>query len=297
MNEKDIIDLKKIGGKFKMKKQGGLIALVIAVILIFIIIINSNVILSPGEAAVIFNKISGNLRVAKNPGFYLLIPFIEIPYEYDIKVQSYTMSSKSWEGEVTGDDSLQALTSDGQEVYLDITVRYHPDVNKLGVLHQEIGINYPAKVVRPQIRGLARLEISKYPVTDVYSGKREKIQQTISNQLEKSFKKNYVILDEVLLRDVRFSEEFQAAIERKQIAQQKEKEMEYLKRASKQEAEKKIIEAKGEAEALRVKGIALANNPSLIQYEYVKKLAPTIKTIITDNKTIVSLGEILKDKK
>jgi hypothetical protein len=38
----------------------------------------------------------------------------------------------------------------------------------------------------------------------------------------------------------------------------------------------------------------LAQNPALIQYEYVQKLAPGVKTIITDGKTIMSLGDITK---
>ena len=293
----NVIDMIKKGGNFQMKKQGGVVITIIIIILAALVIFNSNIVLSPGEAAVIFNKVTGHMRLAANPGFYILIPFVESSYRYDIKIQTYTMSQTQWEGEIKGDDSLKALTSDGQVVYLDLTVRYHPDVNKLIKLHQEIGMDYATKVIRPQIRSFARLTISKYPVIDVYSGKREIIQDEIYRKLLKVFKINYIILDEVLLRDVRFSADFQKAIERKQIAQQEAKRMEYLKQAAKIEAEKKVIEAEGEAKALRVKGAALASNPALIQYEYVQKLAPTVQTIITDGKTIISLGDILKNKK
>ena len=280
-----------------MKKQGGVVFTIIILILIFIVILNSNIVLSPGEAAVIFNKFTGHMRLAQTPGFYILIPFVETPYKYDIKVQTYTMSSTQWEGEVKGDDSLKALTSDGQVVYLDITVRYHPNVKQLISLHKEIGVDYPLKVVRPQIRSFARLTISKYPVTDVYSSKRERIQDEIYQKIKKSFEKNFIVLDEILLRDIRFSADFQKAIERKQIAQQEVKRMEYLKQVASIEAEKKVIEAEGEAKALKVKGSALASNPALIQFEYVQKLAPTVQTIITDGKTIISLGDILKYRK
>ncbi len=294
---KKIIDLNQIGGKYQMKKQGGVVFTIILIIFALIVILNSNIVLSPGEAAVIFNKFTGNMRLAQTPGFYILIPFVETAYEYDIKVQTYTMSSTQWEGEIKGDDSLKALTSDGQIVYLDLTVRYHPNVKKLINLHKEIGIGYALKVVRPQIRSFSRLTISKYPVTDVYSSKRELIQDEIYKKIKKSFEENYIVLDEILLRDIRFSPDFQKAIERKQIAQQEVKRMGYLKQVASIEAEKKVIEAEGEAKALRVKGSALASNPALIQFEYVQKLAPTVQTIITDGKTIISLGDILKYKK
>ncbi len=279
-----------------MKKEGGIVLTIILIILALIIVFKSNIIIEPGERAVIFNKITGNIRLTPDEGFYLLIPFVEVPYVYDVKIQTYTMSKTQWEGEVKGDDSLVALTSDGQNVYLDITVRYHPDPDKLIKLHREIGPHYPLKVVRPQVRSLVRLTISEYPVIDVYSGKRQIIQQEIEKKLRKSFARNYIILDEVLLRDIRFTPEFQKAIERKQVAQQEAQRMKYLMEAAKFEAQKKIVEAKGEAEAIRIKGEALAKNPALIQYEYVQKLAPTIKTIITDGKTIISLGDILKNK-
>jgi hypothetical protein len=60
------------------------------------------------------------------------------------------------------------------------------------------------------------------------------------------------------------------------------------------EKERKIIEAQGEAEAIRLKGQVLATNPALIQYEYVQKITPGIQTIITDGKSILSLGDIVK---
>jgi len=63
------------------------------------------------------------------------------------------------------------------------------------------------------------------------------------------------------------------------------------------EKQRKIIEAQGEAEAIRLKGQALARNPALIQYEYVQKLSPNVQAIITDGKTIMSIGEIFKAKK
>ncbi len=279
-----------------MKKEGGIVLTIILIILAVVIVFKSNIIIEPGERAVIFNKMTGNIRLTPSEGFYLLIPFVEVPYVYDIKIQTYTMSKTQWEGEVKGDDSLVALTSDGQNVYLDITVRYHPDPEKLINLHREIGPDYPLKVVRPQVRSLVRLTISEYPVIDVYSGKRQYIQQQIEKKLKQSFSKNYIILDEVLLRDIRFTPEFQKAIERKQVAQQEAQRMKYLMEAAKFEAQKKIVEAKGEAEALRIKGEALAKNPALIQYEYIQKIAPTVKTIITDGKTIISLGDIFKKK-
>jgi len=268
----------------------------VIIILLAMFFFKAYIIVDPGERAVVFNKISGNLRVL-DEGFHVLKPFVEKPTIYDVKIKTYTMSKTKWEGEVKGDDSLKALTKEGLVVYLDISVRFHPDPENLIQLHKKIGRAYISKVVRPQVRSVSRLTISEYSVEEVYSGKREHIQNTIEENLRKRFSENYIILDEVLLRDVRFTPEFEKAIEKKQIAQQEAQRMKYVLEKEGMEKKRKIIEAQGEAEALRLKGEALAKNPELIRYEYIKRLAPTIQTIITDGRTILSLGDIFKSKK
>ena len=272
-----------------------LVGLIILFLLVFMFKIY--IVVDPGEKAVIFNKATGNLRVTPNEGFYFLVPLIEEPTIYDMKARTYTMSIATLEGEIKGDDSLQALTSDGQNVLLDISIRYHPDLDNLDKLHRRIGVDYVNKVLRPQVRSIVRMIVSEYPVLDVYSGKRMLIQAEIEKKMSDSLKKSYIICEEVLLRNVQFSRDFQQAIENKQIAQQDAQRMKYVLEKQELEKTRKIIEATGEAESLRLKGKALADNPALIQYEYVKLLAPNIQAIVTDQNTIFNFSDFIKGQK
>jgi prohibitin 2 len=272
-----------------------LVGLIVLFLLVFMFKIY--IVVDPGEKAVIFNKATGNLRATANEGFYFLVPLIEQPTIYDMKARTYTMSIATLEGELKGDDSLQALTADGQTVMLDISVRYHPDPDNLINLHRRLGVDYVNKVLRPQVRSIVRMIVSEYPVLDVYSGKRMLIQSEIENQLRNSFKKNYIICEEVLLRNVQFSQDFQQAIENKQIAQQEAQRMKYVLEKQELEKTRKIIEATGEAEALRLKGKALAENPLLVQYEYIKLLSPNIQAIITDQNAIFNFSDFIKGLK
>jgi regulator of protease activity HflC (stomatin/prohibitin superfamily) len=191
------------------------------------------------------------------------------------------------------DDSLVALTSDGLPVTLDVSIRFHIDPDNVWKLHQQIGPDFIDKVVRPQSRAAVRMEFAEFTVVDVYSGKRQQIVQKIQHELSKKFQQNYLVLDEVLLRDIRFPDEFQRAIEDKQVAQQDAQKMVFEVKRAESEKQQKIIEAQGEAEAIRKKADALAQNPQLIQYEYIKRLPSDAKIVITDNKTVISLGDIL----
>lgn len=272
-----------------------LAALIVALVLVFLFRVY--IIVDPGEKAVIFNKATGSLRVTPNEGFYFLVPLIEQPTIYDMKTRTYTLSIAPLEGEKKGEDSLPALTADGQNVLLDISVRFHPDGANLDKLHRTLGVDFVNKVIRPQVRTTVRMIISEYEVLDVYSGQRLKIQAEIEKNLRASFLKNHIILEEMLLRNVQFSNEFQQAIENKQIAQQEAQRMTYVLERQEQEKKRKIIEAEGEAESLRLKGRALAENPALIQYEYVKLLAPNIQAIVTDQNAIFNFPDFIKKQK
>lgn len=279
------------------KKIGKYILAAVIIVFVLIFLFKIYIVIDPGEKAVIFNKASGSLRVTPNEGFYFLVPLIEEPTVYDMKARTYTMSIAQLEGEVKGDDSLQALTADGQTVLLDISVRYHPDPENLDKLHRRIGVDFVNKVIRPQVRSTVRMIVAEYPVLDVYSGKRTLIQAEMETKLRASFLRNYITLEETLLRNVQFSKDFQQAIENKQIAQQEAQRMKYVLERQEQEKKRKIIEAEGEAESLRLKGRALAENPALIQYEYVKMLAPNIQAIVSDQNAIFNFSEFLKGQK
>lgn len=247
-----------------------------------------------GHRAVVFNNITGGLG-ARGEGLTLLIPFTQTATIYDVRTDTYTMSKMLNEGQLKGDDAVQALTSDGQEVAVDISILYHPDPTKVVQLHREIGPDYEAKIVRPSGRSVTRTAVSKYAVIDVYGTKRSEIQNEVQTELKALFDKSYLILDGLLVRNVDFSPEFKKAIELKQIAQQESERKKYELEKEKIEKERKIVAAEGDAEAIRLRGDALSRNPSLIQYEYVQKITPGVQTIITDGKSILSLGDLVRN--
>lgn len=270
-----------------------LIVLAVLAIVALVVLVNTVLVVDAGQIAVVFNSLSGNLS-SREPGTHLMIPGVQKSIIYDTRVQTYTMSQTYNEGEIKGDDALDATTQDGQVVKVDVSVRFHIDAPRVTDLHQHIGVDFIDKVVRPEVRTTVRLAVANYPVTEVYSSKRLEIQTKSAEALKPRFQANYLVIDEVLIRRVAFDPEFQKAIEAKQIAQQQAQQMEYVLEKEKLEKDRKIIEAQGEAEAIRLKGVALANNPALIQYEYVQKITPGITTIITDGKSIMNLGDIMK---
>jgi len=62
--------------------------------------------------------------------------------------------------------------------------------------------------------------------------------------------------------------------------------MKYVLEKEQLEKQRKVILAEGEAEAIRLKGQAIATNPRIMSYEYVQKTAPNIKGIISSGETL-----------
>jgi len=102
------------------------------------------------------------------------------------------------------------------------------------------------------------------------------------------------VVDELVLRDVRFTPQFGEAIEAKQIAQQAAEQMKYVLEKEQKEAERKVIEANGRSRAIQVINQALRENPNYIRYLYVDKLSDKISVIVSDQSTIMDLKGIME---
>jgi regulator of protease activity HflC (stomatin/prohibitin superfamily) len=200
------------------------------------------------------------------------------------------MSKASGEGRrAESDDSLWSPTQEGLQVGIDITVWHHLDPLRVVDIHQKIGPDYEEKIIRPAVRSVIRMVISEYGVMEVYSAKRALIQDEINAKLKALVEKDGFVIDEVVLRDVRFTDEFTKAIEAKQIAQQSAEQMKYVLEKEQREAARKVIEATGRAKAIETINEALRQNPNYIRYLYVDKLSDKISVIVSDQNTIMDL--------
>jgi prohibitin 2 len=270
---------------------------VLGAIFVLALIFTSVRVVPVGHALVVFNTVTKKFSLARQ-GITFVTPFVSATQDYDLRRLEYTMSSANGEGRKSNiDDSLWSPTQEGLQVGIDITVWHHLDPTKVVAIHQQIGPDYEEKIIRPAVRSVFRLVISEYAVMDVYSSRRAQIQDEINRKIKALVEKDGFLIDEIVLRDVRFTPEFSKAIEAKQIAQQSAEQMKYTLEKEQKEAERKVIEARGRANAIEEINKALAQNPNYIRYLYVDKLSDKISVIVSDQNTIMDLKGILEGKK
>jgi regulator of protease activity HflC (stomatin/prohibitin superfamily) len=116
---------------------------------------------------------------------------------------------------------------------------------------------------------------------------------------------NGLVLVDFILRNITFSPEYAASVEQKQIAEQQAQQAAFVVEQRRQEAEQarqvaqgqadaaviaaegraeaRLIEAEAEAQALEMIAAALADNPDLLTYQYITKLAPGIQVMLVPN--------------
>jgi regulator of protease activity HflC (stomatin/prohibitin superfamily) len=265
------------------------------------------VFIQPDERGVVISALSPNgIRTdALQPGLRFVIPFAEQVKTYPISRQTYTMSAATGEGQVTGDDSIRARTKDGQEVLIDASVIYSIDPTKVVPLHINWQDRYQDNVVRPLARGIIRDIASQYGVEEIVSSKRNEMEAKITAELENKMGDNELLLTDFILRDLHFSDEYAAAVEQKQIAEQQAQQAAFVVQQRKQEAEQarqtaqgqadsaviaskgaaeaRLIQADAESKALLLIADALKDKPELLTYQYITKLSPNIQVMFLPN--------------
>ena len=265
------------------------------------------VFVEPEMRGVVISAVTpGGLRDGVLPaGLNWIVPFFERVQTYPISRQTYTMSIAPQEGAISGDDSVAARTSDGQVVLIDASVIFSinpEDVVDVHVLWQG---RYEDDLVRPQARGIIRNQASQYRIDGIISSDRNEFVDGIVAELEQALEENGLVLVDFVLRNIQFSDEYAASVEQKLIAEQQAQQAAFVVEQRQQEAEQaravargeadsnviaaegraeaRLIEAEAEAAALDLVAAVLAENPSLLTYEYIQQLAPGIQVMLVPN--------------
>jgi regulator of protease activity HflC (stomatin/prohibitin superfamily) len=259
---------------------------VLLVTLIITLISLALVFVEPENVAVVISLLSpGGMRPQPLlPGLHWIVPVLENEERYPGAWETYTMSSKPGEGQVAGDDSIRARTSDGQQVLLDCSVIFRVDPTQIIRIHVDWQHRDIEDFVRPVVRGYVRTQVSQFTVKEVNSDKRKDLEVALDRTLRDEFSNKGLILDQFILRDIAFSPEYANAVEQKQVAlegkQQKEYEAEQTRIVAKGRADAIRIEAQAQSEALGLIKTALDNNASLLNYSYIQKLSPSLKVML-----------------
>lgn len=254
------------------KQRSTLIVALLIAALIFVFFFERIVIsIHSGEAGVLYHRFSGTeTDTIYSEGLYIISP-LDTMYIYEVRKQ-------------VARHEFDVISNKGLTVHLSLAVRYRPEYELLGILHQRIGPDYLGRVVLPQIESVMRKELGNYTAEQIYTNEAGLLTNAILTALDE-VGRNYVQVEDIIIRSIKLPTDMVTAIE------DKLKEEEFLK-----SYEFRIQTATKEGDRLKIEANAIktyhnAINESLTESVLrFKGIEATLKMATSPNAKVVVIG-------
>lgn len=207
-----------------------------------------------------------------HPGLNIVIPIVQKVVKMSVRTHSY---------DLRGANSINSLSKDGLTINTELTVLYKIMSDKAAEIYIEYGLEYEDKIIKPVIRSAVRDVIAKLDSSQVYQ-ERDVIQKKLMEKVSKELEKRYILLDEILIRDIKLPKRVVEAIEQKRRAYEEAEKMKFLVEKEKLEAERKRVEAKGIADANKI--IAGSLTKEYLQWKFIENIKSYAEG---DNNTVI----------
>lgn len=212
-----------------------------------------------------------------NEGVNFKIPLIEKIVKMNIQVQKAEVETSS-------------ASKDLQDVSMKLAVNYRVDGTKATDLYKNVGTNYDEVVLQPAIQESIKAVTSQYTAEELISNRSE-VSQKCMETLQNKVKKYGLQIDNFNIINFNFSEEFNKAIEEKQVAEQKVLTAKQELEKEKIEAEKKVVKAEAEKKANEMKQQTLTDN--IIKEKFIEKWNGELPKV-ADGNSIFNIDSLLK---
>jgi len=258
-----------------MKKITTTFWIIAAVGILIVILISSSsfITLKPGERGVIFRKFTSGLDKENifQPGFHVIAPWNEM-YVYNVKEQN-------------SEEGMDVLDKNGLSINMDVSIRFNPQYNRIGYLHEKFGVDYIRTLIVPEARSTVRRVAGRYTAEEIYSTKRSELEEAIITETMEVLGRNDIEMKALLIRSINLPDQIKVAIENKLKKEQEALEYQYKLETEKSEAERKRIAAEGEARANKIINSSLT--PALLK---MRGIEATILLSQSPNSKVVVIG-------
>jgi regulator of protease activity HflC (stomatin/prohibitin superfamily) len=245
------------------------ISIFILTILFFVVLLSGWMIfnIKSGQLGVRWSRFGGGTILDRvyDEGFRMIVPWDEM-YVYNIRVQELH-------------DEIYVLSSNGLPMKVSYSCRYYPDPAQLPKLHQRYGPEYAELLVRPEVVSAIRIVIGNYKPEQIYSRDEQALLDEVFATLQANITNNYVIVNNVLIKELRLPPELEKSINNKLVQEQESESYAFRLKTEESERQRKEIEAKG------IKAFQTESGISILKWKGIEATlelakSPNAKTII-----------------
>lgn len=236
------------------KKAGKIVAIVIVCLLLGILLISSFTIVPAGHTGVILTlgKVS---NTSFSEGFHLKVPFIQHVENMSNKIQVY-------------ETPATAVSKDLQSVSSNVAVNYRLISDQSGDMYKNVGTEYQTVLIAPVVQECMKSATAKYTAEELIT-ERQAVGDEVKASLDDKLNSYGIYIEKFNIVNFDFSEEFNNAIEAKQVAEQNllktETEQKQAITVAEAQAKQKVIAAEANANAILAEAEAQAEANRLLE--------------------------------
>ena len=227
-----------------------------------------------GMGGVRVSQVRGTLPGTLFPGVHFVTPLMDSVQLFDLRDHLFTAGTAE-DGAKAGPvkNGLSVQSREGLNIGLAVTVRYRLDPNKLDSVQAHMPQPVDKELVPPVVASAWRELAPEYTVREIFSTKREEIRSRASAIITHKLGGDGILVEEVMLSDIQLPTEYakgleglllkeqeddqlgvQTDIQQKQVKiaeLQAEAEKVQKVKGAEGDAQSKVVEAKGEADAMQ----------------------------------------------
>lgn len=211
------------------------------VLLIIVLFVNPFVLINAGHRGVVMN-FGAVQDIVLEEGLHWRTPIVQRVKSMDVQTQKLEVITL-------------AYSKDIQTVESEIVLNYSLKPDLVNKLYQEVGNDYEMRLIDPAIQESVKSATAKFTAQELIE-QRAAVRDEIKAQLFERLS-NYFVVTEFSITDFAFSDEYERAVEAKQVAQQSALKAENDLQRVKKEAEQRVAQAMAEAEAIKIQAQAI----------------------------------------
>lgn len=256
---------------------------ILVAILLVAIISTSFTVVKAGHSGVVMTFGAVEEKVLSE-GLHFKTPFIQTVVQ---------MNNRTQKTETEG----TASSKDLQIISYSVAVNYHVNDSSSASLYQNVGMDYSSVIIVPAIQESIKAVTAQYTAEELIT-KRQSVGDQIKSALSEKINQYGITVEIFNIVNFDFSEEFNAAVEAKQTAQQNALKAEQDLARIEVEAKQKITQAEAEAESIKLIQDALSKSPDYVEYIKWNKWNGELPTVMGDSGVLLNMDDIAgKDQK
>lgn len=245
--------------------SAGIIAAIVVTFLVFVFCVYK---VSPGYSAVVYNMDGGLEDEVLGQGYHVLMPWKKAT-PYPVSTESVFYKKANSDDKDGKDTSINVATKDGKQVNVSVTYTYHMDADKLPQVFAKFRGQPIDKIedgyMKSELLRVINEVTSQYNLMDLVGDKRQEINEKVFKGFNEALFDFGVVVETMNISDAVPDAATAEAIQNVINAQNKLQQATIEKQTAEQEAEKRIVEAKGKAESVRIEAEAQAKANELLE--------------------------------